>query len=188
MMNEDDERLEIAKCHCIVICCMSWKRHAPTRTPNCSQLPSVHRACCSRPTVTHFCWQVLIPALAEYRSASAEYRVACTAAVTGDTSATCDPTQMESAYLAFEKAFLGYFEGDEAYVVLVVAIYSSFLLWFLKLFSQQAWSALVSRTLCKSADMMGKFCIIFIFFDAIFAVIVRVYQGHDHPGVGSIPA
>ena len=36
--------------------------------------------------------------------------------------------------------------------------------WFIKLFTQQAWSAVIANTLVNAASMMFRFVIIFLFF------------------------
>ena len=54
-------------------------------------------------------------------------------------------------------------------MVIAMICFACFLMWFLKQFSQQSWSATITRTLFKSAAGVFRFFIIFFVIDIVFA-------------------
>ena len=71
------------------------------------------------------------------------------------------------------------FVAHGSYVLTMCAAFIFLLLWFLKLFAQQEWSAVVTRTLVGSASHVLRFMVIFMAMDLVFSITAHLFFGMD---------
>jgi len=92
-----------------------------------------------------------------------------------------NPAAMElmtdlAAFKADFKVFIGMIAN---YNWVCISNYFMFLVWFLKLFSQQYWSAVVTQTLINSAGKVMRFGVIFCFLNVTFCAVGVAVFGVD---------